>query len=87
MVEITSQSEHLQLTTGQNYALGEDTEPNSSMAYRNREESECSESQMSEVEKDAALNKMKKLAAKIYDTTPGIADCKFFSLVTLIVLF
>ena len=41
-------------------------------------QSEISESEQSEVEKDAAINKMKKLATKIYDTTPGIAECKLF---------
>ena len=60
--------------------LPEDTEPNSSLAYMNREPSVYSESQQSEVEKDAAINKMKKLAEKIYDTTPGIAECKLYRL-------
>ena len=35
-----------------------------------------SESVGSEVDKGAAMEKMKKLAQKIYDTTPGINDCK-----------
>ena len=41
------------------------------------EKSETSESVRSEVQKGAAMTKMKKLAQKIYDTTPGINDCKF----------
>ena len=57
--------------------MPQDTEPNSDAIYaRFREPSELSESQHSEVEKDAAINKMKKLAQKIYDTTPGIAERK-----------
>ena len=40
-------------------------------------QSEESESVGSEVNKGAAMEKMKKLAQKIYDTTPGINDCKF----------
>ena len=77
MVEITSRDDDRLATD--NYLLPEDTEPNSSLAYMNREPSVYSESQQSEVEKDAAINKMKKLAEKIYDTTPGIADCKLSS--------
>ena len=37
---------------------------------------ESIDSQQSEVHKGAAMEKMTKLAQKIYDTTPGINDCK-----------
>ena len=45
--------------------------------------SEASSSVASEVPKGAAMEKMKKLAQRIYDTTPGINECKPATLVTL----
>ena len=38
--------------------------------------SECDASSQSELGKEAALKRMKKLANKIYDTTPGIEKSK-----------
>ena len=39
-------------------------------------DSEYSESNKSQLASEAAIHKMKKLAQKIYDTTPGIHDSK-----------
>jgi hypothetical protein len=39
--------------------------------------SESSENESTDVSKGAAMKKMKKLAQKIYDTTPGINTRKF----------
>ena len=43
-------------------------------------DSEYSESNKSQLASEAAIHKMKKLAQKIYDTTPGINDSKSPSL-------
>ena len=73
MVEITSHERMMAPST--NYELSEDME-NEHDAYAHHD-SQYSATEGSDVEKGAAMNKMKKLAQKIYDTTPGIGDRKF----------
>ena len=60
--------------TQNNYELTEDYEedPDAPM----HAQSESSEENRQEVPSGAAIAKMKKLAQKIYDTTPGINECK-----------
>ena len=72
MVEITSHERMMAPST--NYELSEDMD-NENDQFRHHD-SEYSVSEQSDVEKGAAMNKMKKLAQKIYDTTPNIGDCK-----------
>ena len=57
-----------------NYELSEDMDHDQD-AYAGND-SQYSVTDASDVEKGAAMNKMKKLAQKIYDTTPGIGDRK-----------
>ena len=73
MVEITSHERMMAPST--NYELSEDMD-NEHDQFRHHD-SEYSVTEQSDVEKGAAMNKMKKLAQKIYDTTPNIGDCKW----------
>ena len=50
-------------------------------------EVQSSDYEHSETQQDAALRRMKKLAQKIYDTTPGINDGMLRSFIVLIDLF
>ena len=73
MVEITSHERMMAPST--NYELSED--PDHDQDAYHHHDSQYSVTEASDVEKGAAMNKMKKLAQKIYDTTPGIGDRKF----------
>ena len=81
MVEITShdRNEH---HNANNFELTEASEVDPDAPQY--ADSEYTESDKSQLATEAAMHKMKKLAQKIYDTTPGINDSK---LATFLVFF
>jgi len=72
MVEMASLERHEALSKNYNLTEEQEVDPNAprQASY------ERSDSEDSETLKGAAMMKMKKLAQKFYDTTPGITDCK-----------
>ena len=67
-------AEH-QFTRNTQWELTEQTDPDpEGLAFQSTEESD---SDKSEVAENAAMNKMKMLARRIYESTPGINESKY----------